>query len=34
DMHLLIYDNTSDPLYLEKLQDEIDELMCPKCKKV
>ena len=31
-MHLLIYDNTSDPLYLEKLQDEIDELMCPKCR--
>ena len=32
-LHLLIYDNTSDPAYLEKLQDEIDELMCPKCKK-
>ena len=32
-MHLLIYDNTSDPAYLEKLMDEIDELMCPKCKK-
>ena len=31
-VHLLIYDNTSDPAYLEKLMDEIDELMCPKCK--
>ncbi|GAI04015.1 unnamed protein product, partial [marine sediment metagenome] len=31
DMHLLIYDNTDDPAYLEKLMDEIDELTCPKC---
>lgn len=33
DMHLLIYDNTNDPACLEKLMDEVDELMCPKCKK-
>ena len=32
DMHLLIYDNTNDPMYLEKLQEEIDELSCPKCR--
>lgn len=31
-MHLLVYDNTNDPRFLEKLRDELDELLCPKCK--
>ncbi|GAI59706.1 unnamed protein product, partial [marine sediment metagenome] len=31
-MHLLIYDNTNDPYFLGKLRDEIDDLLCPKCK--
>ena len=31
-MHLLVYDNTNDPAYLEKLRDEIDEFLCLKCR--
>jgi len=32
EMHLLVYDNTDDPIFNEALMTELDEFLCPKCR--